>query len=89
MSLNFFKLLVQLRYTRNQIVHFAPQPFRPTLPYFSSGINQSKVENSSFFPRIIFHDWSQHRYSSQKQETVTESFISIIKTLHMEIQVNK
>ena len=33
MSLNFFKLLVQLSFTKNQFVHFAPQPFRPTLPY--------------------------------------------------------
>jgi hypothetical protein len=32
MSLNFFKLLVQLSFTKNQFVHFAPQPFRPTLP---------------------------------------------------------
>jgi hypothetical protein len=33
MSLNFFKFLVQLSFTKNQFLHFAPQPFRPTLPY--------------------------------------------------------
>jgi hypothetical protein len=31
--LNFFNLLVQLSNTQNQFVRFAPQPFRPTLPY--------------------------------------------------------
>ncbi len=37
MSLHFFKLLVQLSCIQNQFVRFAPQPFRPTLPYYCSG----------------------------------------------------
>jgi hypothetical protein len=43
--LNFFNLLVQLSNTQNQFVRFAPQPFRPTLPYllFFAGFDFRKI----------------------------------------------